>query len=483
VAGSVASGGLFVQAHLFAVVMASMSASSAAADTHWQSVLAGDRKVGQIEFTRRVEGDRAIRSEKVTLELGRPGRRHSYELHIETHSTLEGLLVRVVRESKAPEGHEFVDARLVDGDLVMSIGPGPRKHTRTLRSVGELRTEEMVRRWLDDPAQPLVFRAFDSAKLAVAEIELSRPESVNGAWRVRRVSRLAGVETVTWQMLDARGNVIDERMRLGGVELRLSGATEAQARAPNEALDHVGAQLHASPYRIPNRDMRAKIRYGFAHRGRPPIIPTGAGQRSWSDDRITWIQVCASCPLDATALAEAELEQALAATPWLNYEEPALRNRALRIAGGARSPERKMQLLTDHVRELMSASRQIDMLGYGTALEAFVTRRGDCTEFAVLLAALGRAAGVPTRMVSGLVYARRFEGRRHVFVPHMWVQAWNGNAWRSFDAGIGTFDSTHLAFAVSYDGNPGDLFAGVNLAHALELRSAARVVPAARTQP
>ena len=95
----------------------------------------------------------------------------------------------------------------------------------------------------------------------------------------------------------------------------------------------------------------------------------------------------------------------------------------------------------------------------------------------MLLAALGRAAGIPTRVAIGSVYARQFEGHSHVFVPHAWVQAWTGSGWQSFDAAIGTFDSTHLAFAVSYDGSPANHFAGANLAHELTLVSAARVVP------
>jgi hypothetical protein len=135
-----------------------------------------------------------------------------------------------------------------------------------------------------------------------------------------------------------------------------------------------------------------------------------------------------------------------------------------------------MQRLTEFVRGHMTA-REIDMLGYGSAVEAYASRRGDCTEYAVLLAAMGRAADVPTRIVSGLVYSRQFEGQRHVFVPHAWVQAWTGSGWESFDAALGHFDSTHLAFAASYDGNPAQLFAGISLAHEWKLRSAARVIP------
>jgi hypothetical protein len=112
-----------------------------------------------------------------------------------------------------------------------------------------------------------------------------------------------------------------------------------------------------------------------------------------------------------------------------------------------------------------------------SALEALKSRRGDCTEYAVLLAAMGRAVGIPTRVVSGLVYSRSFEGENYVFVPHVWVHAWTGAGWESFDAALGSFDSTHLAFATSDDGNPSDLFAGMNLAHDLRLTSAARVAP------
>jgi hypothetical protein len=134
-----------------------------------------------------------------------------------------------------------------------------------------------------------------------------------------------------------------------------------------------------------------------------------------------------------------------------------------------------MRRLTEFVRGHMGT--QIDMLGYGTALEAFQSTRGDCTEFAVLLAALGRAADVPTRIAIGSVYARHFEGQRHVFVPHAWVHAWTGAGWESFDAAIGKFDSTHLAFAVSYDGNPANHFGGIKLSRELTLTQAARVVP------
>jgi hypothetical protein len=449
-------------------------------ERHWQRVMAGERKVGFVEHSRRVEGDRVFVSEKLTLELGKAGRRVTYRVTLMNESTTDGTLLRLVREARTREGHSLLDARRMGADLVIDIGAGARKQTRAL-TAGTLRTEEYARRWLQSvgsgaqPA-PLEYQAFDPAKLVLATITLSPMPVSDGIHRARRVTRIGGSEASSVVVVDPAGHVIEESLRLGGLELRLLGSSEAEALARGDVLDHVVGQMQKSPYRIPNDELRAKIRYGFDHGGRVPAIPVGAGQRSWTDGPTTWIQVCASCALDAAELSGEERVNALAATPWLNHEDASLTRRARRLTFNMADPAKKMAQLARYIRDHMSVE-QIDMLGYGSALEAFQSRRGDCTEYAVLLAAMGRAAGVPTRVASGMVYARLFEGQRHVFVPHAWVQAWTGSGWQSFDAALGKFDSTHLAFAVSYDGNPAELFAGLNLAHRLKLRSAARVVP------
>jgi len=114
--------------------------------------------------------------------------------------------------------------------------------------------------------------------------------------------------------------------------------------------------------------------------------------------------------------------------------------------GAGRSQSKIMTNLVAAVRNHMTGP--VDYLGYGTAVDALRTRSGDCTEFAVLLAALARAKDIPTRVVYGLVYADRFSGKKDVFSPHAWVQVWTGSRWQSYDAGIGEFDATHLALSI-----------------------------------
>jgi hypothetical protein len=65
-----------------------------------------------------------------------------------------------------------------------------------------------------------------------------------------------------------------------------------------------------------------------------------------------------------------------------------------------------------------------------TALEVAESQSGDCTEHSVLLTALLRAAGIPARVVMGLVYSHGDKA----FVGHMWTEAWIDGVWQPLDA-------------------------------------------------
>ncbi len=82
------------------------------------------------------------------------------------------------------------------------------------------------------------------------------------------------------------------------------------------------------------------------------------------------------------------------------------------------------------------------VLSLPDALSTLENRVGDCNEHAVLLAALGRAAGIPTRIEAGLVYLK---GR---FYYHAWNLMYLGQ-WVTADSLFGQLpaDVSHLRFA------------------------------------
>ena len=100
-------------------------------------------------------------------------------------------------------------------------------------------------------------------------------------------------------------------------------------------------------------------------------------------------------------------------------------------------------------------------VGFATASEVAKNKKGDCTEHAVLLAALGRVLGIPSRVVTGLVYADEFEDKKDVLVYHMWTQFYIDHEWVNLDAALGLVKCPADRIAFSVDSMEEDLMASV----------------------
>lgn len=101
-------------------------------------------------------------------------------------------------------------------------------------------------------------------------------------------------------------------------------------------------------------------------------------------------------------------------------------------------------------------------VGYASAAEVADSKQGDCTEFAVLTAALCRAAGIPAQVVVGIAYVNEWQTFKNCFGGHAWTQAYIGDKWVGLDSafkstGRSGFDAGHIALAVG-SGNPEDFF-------------------------
>ena len=136
---------------------------------------------------------------------------------------------------------------------------------------------------------------------------------------------------------------------------------------------------------------------------------------------------------------------------------------------------------------LRARHRRLRPVGDGSASEAARTREGDCTECAVLLAALLRANGIPSRCVNGLVYSEDdFAGQKDVFVYHMWTQAWialdnddkpgedgqQAGYWLDLDSAMWRYSAGHIALGVSAmgDGDQQDQIDLVPMQHDLQIK-------------
>jgi transglutaminase-like putative cysteine protease len=128
------------------------------------------------------------------------------------------------------------------------------------------------------------------------------------------------------------------------------------------------------------------------------------------------------------------------ASRWIDSDDEGVKRMAVMAAGNASLPLEKCNRLTRHVGKHMRLSP------FSTSLQPASTvaknLRGDCTEHAVLLSALMRSQGIPSRVALGFVYVPNPTS----FAPHMWTEAFLDGRWVPFDStrgpnGIGL---THL---------------------------------------
>jgi transglutaminase-like putative cysteine protease len=175
-------------------------------------------------------------------------------------------------------------------------------------------------------------------------------------------------------------------------------------------------------------------------------LPSAGGQRVECNEGVAVVRVATGPGRPESGLDPAPY---LRATPYLNHEDPALaRLLPLALTGAGEEPSERAEALRAFVHRYLT--RKDLGTGFATASEVAKLRSGDCTEHAVLLAALLRGAGIASRVVAGLLYVEEFAGERQIFGYHMWTQALLGGRWADLDAMTAEpFDAAHIALATS----------------------------------
>lgn len=126
---------------------------------------------------------------------------------------------------------------------------------------------------------------------------------------------------------------------------------------------------------------------------------------------------------------------------FITSADPRVRMYARQAAGKETDPWRKALRIERWVNDHMTVRSDE---AFATADHVARTLQGDCTEFAMLTAAMCRAEGIPARTALGLVYADVEKGP--VLAFHMWTEVWAGGRWVPIDAtlGRGAVGATHL---------------------------------------
>jgi transglutaminase-like putative cysteine protease len=414
-------------------------------EEQWYVILHNDERVGYMQTATRHEpgADRITSTQEVKLSIARGGT--PVEIAVGSSFTETAAGRPIEAESRVDLGAAPMVSRAVfhDGRIEVTTGQQGRTSTQVRRPIeGDWLAPAAMRRHVEARlaagAEQIEVRTLD---LSMGLTPVSMSMRVQGPTQVEVYGKT--LPAIAWEattsalpgmtmrdFVDERGQTIKSTMSLmPGFELTVLRADQALALS-----ELTPAEMMAQTFVVPSRPIERPRQVRRAVYRLTPIgaelaarLPSGGVQTVAGFGSGSKAQGTAIVTVDMTLddVAEFPGGRYLEASPILNHEDPAVRAWLEPLASmtfAAPADRAVAEWLRGQVfRRVKSKDLSV---GFATASEVARTRQGDCTEHAVLLAALLRGAGIPSRTVSGLIYADQFAGHEGIFGYHMWTQAW-----------------------------------------------------------
>jgi hypothetical protein len=355
------------------------------------------------------------------------------------------------------------DAVIKDGVVEIRSEAGGKSYTRTVEYKGELLGPEGIRRLSEarlkmpgDAVEFLTFAAEAGAVTKGSRKALAR-EAVRvggldvATLKIEEVLDVAGVKSTAW--LDAKSEAVKAEMPtpFGLSEIVRADRETALAAAGSGQLpaEMYERSILRSNVRLPKARaveyLKVRLVLRSPEAGWPEIKSGHETVLSKTREALT-LEVrrpAVPKPSPRPVAVTAENREFLAPNEIIQSDLPEIQRAAREVVGEETDIFKASLKLVRWVSENMTFDLGIAL---APASELFKNRRGTCLGYATLLATLARAAGIPSRVVLGYVYALG------MFGGHAWTEVLAGDAWIPLDAAIvapGVADAARIAFTAS----------------------------------
>lgn len=472
---------------LFASVLTIPKAQSAeTSKERWYVVRVDGKKMGHQRATTVSSAERVRQTEILDIEMDRGGEKAAMYSESMTEETPAGKPLGFAVRFRASAQDTVTQGKVrADGQIeITEGGNGSARAQRLLPlepgalfphgALLKLRAAQL------EPGSVVEFVAFDPTVMSSLHVHTevlgrAKRQTIEGELdllQVKQTMRIGTTQLESQAWVNRQFDVYEMQTNIGGLMMQMTLSTRAQALASNESANYFLEQFVASPRPLSAKEQRAGLRYRIALKqqaGAESLPQTDEQRVSASGDGYL-VSICTRCGESPQSQRSSEtLRQHTQANAWLQSDDPALKQAALRQVNGAKSDLERMQRLQAFVSKHINQTNL--STGYASAKEAFENRTGDCTEFALLLAAMARAVGIPSRVAAGLAYSPNYLGQSDRFIPHAWTQAYVQGRWQSFDAALGQFDAGHITLSVT-DGSLSASFSGAALLGNVQIESA-----------
>jgi hypothetical protein len=461
-------------------------------ETGYLAVFMEGKKVGYSIDTRSVEGGRVTTSEKVSITISRIGIPVTIEMTETSVETTEGKPLRFESVQLLGAMTMKTVGVVKEGGVVdvVSTQLGVEQKSTVPWPAGALMSEGLRLLTLEKGLKPGVEYSANLFSPGVmtamtAKVSVKDKKEVDLLGRVLKLT-----EVITTMNMPGAGQIastsyVDDEMRtlksvvpIAGMVVEMVDCPKEFALGKNDVLEMIDKMFVKSPVPIEDVHSTAAITYVLnPGKAADLSIPSTDNQKATKlpDGKVRLEIRPVAVPsggLFPYRGSDPALLEATKPTRFLQSDQEqivALARKAIGDTKDAAEAARRIEAFVAEYIDNKSLS-----VGYASAAEVVESRQGDCSEFAVLTAALCRAAGIPAQVVVGIAYVQEFGGMQG-FGGHAWAQAYvggdaqgQGGKWIGLDAafkssGRGGYDAGHIALATG-NGDPGDFF---NMATAL----------------
>jgi hypothetical protein len=437
----------------------------------WAEIYIAGTKSGYAHSTMTRDGDRLHSGTVMKLKVGRTAQTVELSIEQETTESLAGEPIRFVSTMDMASTRMVTRGTVDRGRVTIVSSQFGMDQTQTFdypsgafMTWGAYR-ESLKRGFKPGTEYTLVMYAPElrmdgpvSAKTNVGEWETFSHRGKEGRGQrvtVTMQSPVGSIEMISW--VDESGKPLKAKVPVAGLaDMELITTDQATAMADFLPPEIFMTTVIKSPRPL-DRTHLSRIRFRLSSRlpeVRVAELPT-TGQQTverldeGSVELVVVRQTHRAQERRDRPTSPPDDSEYLGSNLMMNTRDPMLTSLAARAAADEKEPFKLADRLRRFVTDYISAKTM--NIGFATANEVARTKEGDCSEHAVLLAALGRIQGLPSRVVAGLAYAPFFGGQDDIFGYHMWTQFWIDGRWFDFDAALRETECSpaRIALAVS----------------------------------
>ena len=314
-----------------------------------------------------------------------------------------------------------------------------------------------------------MMQAFDN------QIEIGGKKDIDLLGRIVSLTEVTTTMTMPLAGTTVTTTYVDDELRMQrsitpviGMQLEIVACAKEFALGENDVFEMINKMFVKSPSPLGYADAASAITYTLSPIDAAElVIPSTDNQQlqRTADGKIILTVKPVGMPVGGTFPYRGDDEAIIEATRpnrYLQSDHEEIIELARKAVGSTKDAGEAARRIETFVADFIE-NKDLSV-GYASALEVARSKQGDCSEHAVLTAALCRAVGIPAQMVTGIAYVDDWSGLQG-FGGHAWVQVYigrNKGKWVGMDAafkgaGRGGYGPGHIALAVG-NGEPADFF-------------------------